>query len=227
MMALDEDMVVRQRRGQQVLADNRSRLDPNLRAAHVLLELAARHFDVHRQEAIHIIAQLDERVVARSQLTVDSDTDTGLEMARELMLLGHRQRDRTLSEQDLTVRLDTCGVGHPCRLTRQFLTSHHRQQHRYIALATGRNTKVVELGHCQTAGVLTSRKQIEATDRDTVEFIFLHDLFDALLDRLSTLHAPLHFAQTGQLLERDVHHLGVHFLQHLLVIYLRSNEPVG
>ena len=75
-MALDEDMVVRQRRGQQVLADDRGRLDPNLRAAHVLLELAARHFDVHRQEAIHIIAQLDERVVARSQLTVDSDTQT-------------------------------------------------------------------------------------------------------------------------------------------------------
>ena len=94
-MAFDEYVVVRERRGQQVLADDRRRLDPNLRTAEVLLVLATRYSDVHRQEALEVIAQFDERVLTRGYFAVDSYTDTRLEMRRVLVLLRHRERDRT------------------------------------------------------------------------------------------------------------------------------------
>ena len=190
-MALDEYMVVRERRGQQVLADDRGRLDPNLRTAKVLLVLATRYLDVDCQEALEVVAQLDERVFTRSHFAVDSNTDTGLEMIGELMLLGHLKGDRTFSEQDLTFRSDTCGVRHPTGFTRQTLAGHEGQQHRYIAFATGRDAFVIEFGNSQTAGVLAGGEQIEATEGDTVQFVLIDDHFEADIDILCALHTRI------------------------------------
>ena len=58
-MALDEDVVVSQRRGQQVLTYYRRGLDPDLRAAEVLLILTVRHFDIHSQQSFQVTVQFD------------------------------------------------------------------------------------------------------------------------------------------------------------------------
>ena len=67
-MTLDKHVVVRQRRRQQVLAYNRRRLNPYLRTAQVLLILAACNGYVHRQQTLHIVTQLNQRILARHEL---------------------------------------------------------------------------------------------------------------------------------------------------------------
>ena len=59
-MTLDKHVVIRQRRCKQILAYDRRRLNPNLRAAEVLLKLAARNGYIHRQQAFHIVTQFNQ-----------------------------------------------------------------------------------------------------------------------------------------------------------------------
>lgn len=106
-MATDEQVVVGNRRGEEILAHDRGRLDPYLRTTHVLLILALGQRDVHRQQTLHVTAQFNQRVVTGRQLAVNSHTDTRLEMRGVLVLLRHLQRDRTVRQQHLTILLDT------------------------------------------------------------------------------------------------------------------------
>ena len=55
-------MVVGERRSQQILADDRRSLNPDLCAAHIFLVLASCYLYVYRQESFHIVAQFDKRV---------------------------------------------------------------------------------------------------------------------------------------------------------------------
>ena len=117
---------------------------------------------------LHVVTQLDERIVAGRYFAVDSHTDAGLEMRGVLMFLGHRESDGTFREQHLAVRLDTCGATHEAYLAGQFLTCHHREKHRDVALATSRNTFVNQFADGDTTGVLDGREEVEAADRDTI-----------------------------------------------------------
>ena len=164
-------MVVRKRRREQVLADDRGRLDPDLCAAHVLLVLATGYLYVHREEALHIVTEFHQGIRPSGYFTMDSHTYTRLEMGSELMFLGHTERYRTLRHENLSVRLDTRRTSHPSGLAGEFLTNHHRQQDRDISLTSGRDAFVIEFGNRNATGVLNGRKEIETTEGDTIEFI--------------------------------------------------------
>ena len=154
MMTLDKDVVVRQRRSKQILAYDRRRLNPNLRAAEVLLVLAACYSYIYRQQTLHVVRQLDERVLARLQFAVDSNADTRLKLRGELMFRGHLQRNGTLGKQNLASLRDACGVGHKARFARQFLADHEGDERRNIAFASSRNTEVIQLADSDTTCVL-------------------------------------------------------------------------
>ena len=197
MMALDENMVVRNRRGKQVLAYDWRRLDPYLRAAHVLLILAVRNGNINRQETLHVVAEFYQCVVTSRYFAMNGDTDTRFEMRGELMVLGHAQRNSTFRQQDLAIRLDTRRVAHKAKFASQLLTSDLRQQHRDIALAAGRNTLVIEFADSDTTGILNGLEEVKATHGDSVQFILCDDLFEALVDSLSTLHSRVYFAKVS------------------------------
>ena len=168
-------MVVRQRRGEQVLANDRCRLDPDLRAAHVLLVLATGYLYVHREEALHIVTEFHQGIRSSRHFTMDSHTYTRLEMCSELMFLGHTERYRTLRHENLSVRLNPLRTSHPSGLAGEFLTNHHRQQDRNICLTTGRDAFVIEFGNRNATGVLNGCEEIETTDGDTIEFMLSGD----------------------------------------------------
>ena len=88
-MPPNQHMVIRNRIVQEILHHVLRRLDPHLRAAEVGFELTTLQLYIHRQHPLHVTAHLDQRVVARRQVTVDSHTDTRFEMRRILVLLGH------------------------------------------------------------------------------------------------------------------------------------------
>ena len=220
-------MVVRQRTGQQVLAHDRRTLYPYLGTAHVLLVLATRHLHIHCQQPFHILAQLNQCVIARLHFTVDGYAYARLEMSRVLMFLRHRQSYRTFSQQDLTVRLNTFRRTHPCGLAGQTLASHHRQQYRDIRLATGRNTFVLQLADCYATRVLYCREQVETTDRDAVQLIFGYDLFQTLIDGLGAFHARIYLTKRRKLLKRNVYQFAVHRRLNGLVIHAGCNKPFG
>ena len=75
MMAFDEDMMVVDRRGKEVLRHFGRSLDPYLRTAEVRFELATLEFYIHRQQTLHIAAHLYERIVALRQVAMDRHTD--------------------------------------------------------------------------------------------------------------------------------------------------------
>ena len=53
-MATDEDVVVGDRVVEEISADSRCGLDPDLRAAEIRFELATDQFDIFRQKACHV-----------------------------------------------------------------------------------------------------------------------------------------------------------------------------
>ena len=88
-MSPNQHMVIRNRIVQEIRHHFLRRLDPHLRPAEVGLELTTLQRHIHRQHPLHVPAHLDQRVVARRQVAVDSYTDTGFKMRRVLVLLGH------------------------------------------------------------------------------------------------------------------------------------------
>ena len=91
-MSTYEDVVICDRGCKEITACSGCRFDPNLRAAEVLLKLAALEFHIFSEETFEVPAQFDEGVVACWQIAMDSDAYAGLEVSRILMFLGHLQR---------------------------------------------------------------------------------------------------------------------------------------
>ena len=109
-MSSDEEMMIGDGVGHEIMTYLRRGLHPYLRAAEVGFELTTLQRHIDRQHALHVAAHLEKRVVAYRQIAVDRYTDTRLEMRRIFMLLGHTQGQRTVCEQHLAVGLDTCRI---------------------------------------------------------------------------------------------------------------------
>ena len=71
-MTTDEDVVVRDRVRQEVVREFGCGFDPYLRTAEMLLVLASLKFYIHRHHPEHVVAQFDECVVTRRQITMNS-----------------------------------------------------------------------------------------------------------------------------------------------------------
>ena len=76
MMSVNEDMMIMNRVGQEILRHFGCRFDPYLRTAEVGLELATLEFYIHSQQTLQVTAHLHQRIIARWQVSVDSYTYT-------------------------------------------------------------------------------------------------------------------------------------------------------
>ena len=91
-MSSDEEMMIGDGVGHEIMTYRWCGLHPYLRAAEVGFELTTLKRHIDRQHALHVSAHLNERIVTRRQVAVDSYTDTRLEMRGVLMFLGHTER---------------------------------------------------------------------------------------------------------------------------------------
>ena len=99
--------MVGDRIGQEIPANYGSRFDPYLRAAEVLFVLATLQLHVDGQQALHVSAHLDQCIIARRQVSMNSDTYSGLKMGGIVVLICHFQRQGTVREEHLSVLPDT------------------------------------------------------------------------------------------------------------------------
>ena len=135
MMATDEDVVIGDGVGVEIIADLGIGLYPHLRAAEVGFKLTTDQLYIDRQHALHVSAHLNERVVPGRQIAVDGNTYTRLKMRGVLMFLGHLERQGAVSKEHLSVVLDSCRVDLETEFTGETFHNHHREQRRYIPFA--------------------------------------------------------------------------------------------
>lgn len=160
-MTTDEDVVVRDRVRQEVVREFGCGFDPDLRTAEMLLILASLKLYIHRHHPEHVVAQFDERVITRRQITMNSHPYSGLEMGGELMRLGHAERQGTMRKKHRTIVIDAGRIDLETQFAGELLADHHRQQRRHISFARGRDTFVVEFGEGYTAGIPDGGEQIK------------------------------------------------------------------
>jgi len=173
-----QHMVVGDGVGVEIIADFRIGLHPHLRAAEVGFKLTTGQLYIDRQHTLHVPTHLDQRVITGRQIAVDSHTDTRLKMRGVLMLLGHLERQGTMSKEHLSVVPDPCRVDLETEFTGEFLHDHHRQQRRDIPFARRRNPFVIQFTEGYATGVLHRGKQVKTAQRDTLQVVFDHQFFE-------------------------------------------------
>ena len=205
-MAWDEDVVIGDGVGEELLGGFGGGLEPYLGTAEVGGILVGGEGDVLGEEAGEIATDFDEGIGAFGEFSVDGDTDAGLEMGGEGVTGGHREGEGAVGHEDLAaVGIDAGGVGLESGTSRETLTENHSDEGGDIAFAGGGDAFVVEKGEGDTAGVADSSEEVETTEGDGVEVILLYDFLETLVYALGAFETALYFSEGGDFGDGDVY----------------------
>lgn len=227
-VAGDEDVVVGDGVGEELLGGFRGGLEPYLSAAEVRGVLVGSEGDVLGEEAGEVATDLDEGVGALGEFSVDGDTDTGLEVGGEGVGGGHREREGAVGHEDLAaLGIDAGGVGLESGTSRETLTENHSDEGGDITFTGGGYAFVVETGEGDTTGVADGGEEVETTEGDGVEVIVRYYFLETLVYALCTFETALDSSEGGDFGDGDINDVDAETVVKDVGGIGGGDEPVG